>query len=82
MCMKNNNEDKEIRDWRNEHGEPDFDYLQSLAHDDSVEALEKLQSIATDLDVEYNSSATAEELVEIINMAAQENEDGNDNVTS
>jgi len=34
--MKQNNyneerEAKEIENWRNEHGEPDFDYLQSLA---------------------------------------------------
>jgi hypothetical protein len=37
-------EDKE--DWLNEHGDPDFAYLQSLATDGSPGAIAKLTSIA------------------------------------
>ncbi len=40
-----------MRDWRNEHGEPDFAYLQSLLADGGPEAIEKLRSIAEDMDV-------------------------------
>jgi len=58
-----------IRNWRNEHGEPDFKYLHSLVMDNNQEALEKLRSIAEDLDVNYGPNATAEELIERIESA-------------
>ena len=51
-------EDKE--DWLNEHGQPSFRFLQSLADNNNAE---KLKSIAADLDVNYNPGSSAEELV-------------------
>ncbi|MFC2157556.1 hypothetical protein ACFLT9_06940 [Acidobacteriota bacterium] len=66
-------EDKE--DWLNEHGQPDFEYLQSLANDGSQEALEKLRSIAEDLDVEYDPNTSTEELIGMIRSAVRQNED-------
>ncbi len=62
-------------DWLNEHGEPDIEYLNSLATDGGAEALEKLKSIAEDLDVEYNSGTSTEELIERIRAAVEENQD-------
>jgi hypothetical protein len=61
--------------WLNEHGLPDFEYLQSLAEDGSPEALENLKSIAEDLDVEYDSDTSAEELIGRIRTATDQNED-------
>jgi len=68
--------------WRNEHGEPNFTYLQSLAEDGGPEAMEKLRSIADDLDVVYDSDTTTENLIGKIRLAAQRNEDGNVTVVS
>lgn len=73
MNIKNENE--EINDWRNEHGEPDFVYLQSLVVEDSVESLNKLRSIAKDLDVDYNSSNSSEQLIDMIRSATMINGD-------
>lgn len=78
------NDDKieENEDWRNEHGEPDIKYLQSLAADGSQEALEKLKSIAADMDVEFDPDTPAGELVERIRLAVKNNEDeGNQDTT-
>ena len=61
-----NDKIEDMEDWRNEHGEPDFEYLQSLAKDSSPEALEKLKSIAEDLDVEYDPGTSAEDLIDRI----------------
>ena len=60
---------EDMADWRNEHGQPNFEYLQSLADDGSSGALEKLRSIADDLDVNYDPGASIEELVESIRLA-------------
>ena len=54
---------KKTEDWRNEHGQPSFEYLQSLAADGSLASLEKLRSIAEDLDLSFGSEASAEELI-------------------
>ena len=72
-------ENEDINNWRNEHGEPDFAYLESLRTYDNIEALEKLQSIATDLDVDFNTTTTAEELVDMIRSETEKNEDENPN---
>ena len=69
----NNDENKEINNWRNEHGEPDFSYLESLKTDGSIEALEKLQSIASDLNVDFNTTTSADELFDLIRLATQKN---------
>lgn len=72
-----NNENEDINNWRNEHGEPDFVYLESLKKDGDVEGLVKLQSIASDLDVDFSATTGADELVDLIRLAAEKNEDGN-----
>ena len=74
-----NDENEEINDWRNEHGEPDFSYLESLKTDDSIEALEKLQSVASDLDIDFNTTTSADELIDLIRLATQKSEDENPN---
>jgi hypothetical protein len=72
-----NHEITDVRDWRNEHGEPDYTYLESLVTDGSIEAIEKLHLIAEDLDVSFNSSTPPEELMEKIRQAESLNEDAN-----
>ena len=65
-------------DWRDEHGNPSNDFLQSLANNGSIEALNKLRSIAEDLDAEYSPGSSAQELIDVIRMAT-----GNDpNITT
>lgn len=64
----------ENENWMNEHGEPDFEYLNSLAKDGEPESLEKLKSIAEDLDVEYHDTDSVETLVEKIRSATRINE--------
>ncbi len=78
----NEKEIKEKEEWLNEHGQPDFEYLQSLAADGSEEALEKLKSIAEDLDVDYDPNASTEELIETIRSAVADNEDGGSTATT
>jgi len=73
---------RDMEDWRNEHGLPDFEYLQSLATDDSPESMEKLRSIAEDLDVEYDPDDSAGDLVEKVRLATERNEDGDLTVTT
>jgi hypothetical protein len=82
--MNNDNTDaaEEVNDWRNEHGEPDFAYLQSLKDDGSPRALERLRSIASDLDVHLDSATPDDEIIGRIRLATQRNEDGNVNVTN
>jgi hypothetical protein len=69
-----------VENWRNEHGEPSFEYLQSLASEGSPEAMEKLMAIADDLDVEYESNISANDLVERIRAATEQNEDDIPNI--
>lgn len=77
-----NDEIEEKEDWLNEHGQPDFEYLQSLAVNGSPEALERLTSIAEDLNVEHDNSTPPEELINRIRSAVALNEDGGTNVTT
>ena len=70
--MKNDtNEKEDIEDWRDEHGQPSFTFLQSLADDGGPLALEKLQSIAQDLDVDYDKETLPQDLVDKIILACQ-----------
>ena len=85
MLQNNNqkeNEVEEIDDWRNEHGEPNFEYLSSLASDGDPIALEKLKSIALDLDVDFDPNTSTADLIDRIRSATQKNEDGNPNDTN
>ena len=76
------NEVEEIEDWRNEHGDPDFAYLQSLAITGTTEAVDKLKSIAEDLDIDLDPNASPDDIIDRIRMAVQKNEDGNPNDTN
>ncbi len=75
-------EDDTTEDWRNEHGEPDFAYLQSLLVAGTPEAIEKLRSIAEDMDVECDSETSPEKLVDLIRSSTARNEDGDPIVTT
>ncbi len=79
---QNNDAREEKEDWLNEHGQPDFEYLQSLAKDGSPGALEKLRSIAEDLDVEYDPGTSTEDLIERIGSVTGKNEDGGPDATT
>ena len=76
------NESREINNWRNEHGEPDFVYLQSLVIAGTIEAMDKLKSIAEDLDINLDPNALPDEIIEKIRMAVKQNQDGNPNKTN
>jgi hypothetical protein len=80
--MTKREELKEKEDWLNEHGDPDFEYLESLAADDNPDALEKLRSIADDLDVEYDADTSTDDLVGRIRSAADANEDESPDATT
>ena len=54
------------RDWRNEHGQPNLEYLQSLVKEGSPRSIEKLKSIANDLDVDFSPGVSPEELIDRI----------------
>ena len=73
--MNKKEEAREKEDWQNEHGDPDFEYLRSLATDKNPESMEKLRSIADDLNVEYDVDTPPEDLLERIRSVADENED-------
>ena len=71
----NKSETSAFEEWQDEHGNPNFEYLESLVKDGSPEALEELQSIASDLDVDFTTDNTIEELIGKIRLATEENED-------
>jgi hypothetical protein len=73
---ENNSETQKVEDYRNEHGQPSFEYLQSLVTENNEESLEKLKSIAEDLNVEYDADAAPSELVEMIMLTSQRNQEG------
>jgi len=66
----NNKIIKEEDNWLNEHGQPSYEYLQQLVSDSSVESLEKLRSIATDLDVEFEQNTSAQMLADLISSSS------------
>lgn len=74
---------KNAESWLNEHGQPNYKYLQDLTQEGSPESMEKLRLIADDLNVDYNSGTSQEELVEKIRLAIDQNQgDENFLVTS
>jgi len=62
---------KNKEDWRNEHGYPSNKFLQSLADSGSPRTMEKLRSIASDLDVNFGPNTSIEELIGGIRSAAR-----------
>ncbi|NCT55795.1 gamma-glutamylcyclotransferase [bacterium] len=62
---------EDIEFWRNEHGHPSYKFLQSLADDGSPRALEKIKSIATDLNANFDSNTSVEELIRLIRSATR-----------
>jgi len=69
--LSNEDRIKGEENWFDEHGQPSFEYLQSLAADGSPEALEKLKSIAEDLDVNFDPDTSTEELIGRIRSATR-----------
>jgi hypothetical protein len=62
---------EDMEDWRNEHGQPSFEYLQSLVGVGTPAALEKMRSIAEDLDVSCDQDTPIEELIGKIRSATR-----------
>lgn len=62
----NKNKNQNNMDWFNEHGQPDLAFLESLAAEGSPESLEKLRSIAEDLDINFNDATSSEEIIDKI----------------
>jgi hypothetical protein len=74
---------EETEDWLNEHGEPDFAFLQALASEGTIEALDKLRSIAEDLDVEYDENTPSDvHVARILSTVAQNEDEGPEKETS
>jgi len=71
MLKPNDKKIGDMENWRNEHGHPSFRFLQALADDGGPEALEKLRSIANDLDVSYDVNSPIEELIGLIRSATR-----------
>jgi len=71
-----------IEDWRNEHGQPNFEFLQSLMNDDSIDALEKLKSIAEDIGTRFGPNASRKELVDSMRFTVAENGDSGSHPTT
>jgi hypothetical protein len=69
--MSNENKNEKVEDWRNEHGQPNFRFLESLADEGGPLSSEKLRFIADDLDVAYDDSTSNKDLVEKIMLATQ-----------
>lgn len=71
MTQSNNFKKENMEDWRNEHGQPNFEFLESLTGEGDPLNLEKLKSIADDLNVAYDNSTSSKDLVERIRLATQ-----------
>jgi len=71
MKQTNQNKIDSMENWRNEHGTPDFDYLRSLVQSEEPRELEKLYSIASDLNVTYHKNTTPNDLSEKIRLVTQ-----------
>lgn len=67
----NKKKNEKMEDWRNEHGQPNFEFLKSLAEEENPLSLEKLKYIADDMDVAYDNSTSGKDLVEKIMLASQ-----------
>ena len=61
-------------EWLDKHGEPDFEYLNSLVEDGNPKALEILTNIAEHHNVTYSEDTSPEEIVEMILLALSQNQ--------
>ena len=66
----------EVEKWLDEHGKPNFPYLQSLAKEETLDSLEKLRSIANEHNVSYDNNDNAQVLVDKIVLSLKK-ENGN-----
>jgi hypothetical protein len=84
--MSNSQVSKDNREqadtWRDEHGQPDYEFLQSLMDDGSPRALEQMRNIADDLDAECGDDSSFEELLQSIRAAAERNDSGDSGIIS
>jgi GTP-binding protein EngB required for normal cell division len=69
------NEAKEVEEYRNEHGLPTIEFLTSLSKINDEESIEKLRSIAEDLNVECDTDTPQAELIERIRQAVERNQE-------
>lgn len=66
LDLNRKNRSQYMRDWRNEHGQPDLQFLQALATEGSPRSIEKLKSIAQDLDIDNSPGDSNQELIDKI----------------
>jgi len=67
--------DQKLEEYRNEHGQPSFDYLLSLVSEGDADSVEKIKSIAEDLNVGADIDTPPAELIEMIRLTVQRNQD-------
>lgn len=58
-------------EWFNEHGQPTFEQLKSLAEANTPEALEVLQQLADDYDITYDTTTDSMDLAEKVYAAME-----------
>ena len=74
--------DRKLEEYRNEHGQPSFEYLLSLVSENDEESFEKIKAIAEDLNVGADPDTTPAELIEMIRLSVGRNQDGGVEVTT
>jgi len=65
-------EEEGAEDWLDEHGNPDYAFLKSLADEGTMESMEELRAIADEHDIPHTEVSTAQELVDQIMMVLNE----------
>jgi hypothetical protein len=65
--------------WLDEHGNPNYSYLESLAGEGTPESLEALKAIADEHNVNYEADDTAQVLIDKI-VFAMKKEDGDESM--
>lgn len=73
---------KRTEEWRDRHGQPDYEFLRSLVDDGSPAALAEMRNIADDLDANYEADSSFEELMQSIRAAAARNDSGDSGIVS
>ncbi len=73
---------EKLEEYQNEHGQPSFEYLLSLVSEGDEDSVEKIKSIAEDLNVGADIDIPPAELIEMIRLAVERNQDGGLDVTT